>query len=227
MFEDEIRMEEKSSNVVPLLMALALIAAIVGGIGYFILESKRTLSQEQATQIVSAMLKKQGPAKVHFHAGGRIEPSMDEKPFDPHYRLLEKVGVVKLGKPTYKGLEVKVTPEGLAELKQCGAIEEKNADGTDAFTVPLANRKLIAVNKVDMQRPGLAKVEYTWNWETTTLGRDFDANSQAMAALTVWDRTLLIQKYGGDFYKDAEPKKVAITLAWDDKAKAWKPFTEY
>ncbi len=227
MFEDEIKMEEKSSNVVPLLMALALIAAIVGGIGYFIVESKRSLSQEQAQQLVSAILKAQGPAKVHFHAGGRVEPSMDEKPFDPHYRLLEKVGVVKLGKPTYKGLEVKITPEGLAELKQCGATEEKNADGTDAYTVPLANRKLIAVNKIDMQRPGLAKVEYTWNWEPTKLGQEFDANSKTMNTLTVWDRTLIIQKYGGDFYKDSEPKKVAVTLAWDAKTKAWKPFVEY
>ncbi|HVP42535.1 MAG TPA: hypothetical protein VMS96_03845 [Terriglobales bacterium] len=227
MFEDEIKMEEKSSNVMPLLMALGLIVAIVGGIGYFILESKRTLTQKEATQVVSDLLKVQGPAKVHFHAGGRVEPSMDEKPFDPHYRLLEKVGVVTLGKPTYKGLEVKITPEGLEELKQCGATADKNADGTDAYTVPLAKRKLVEVSKVEITRPGMAKVEYTWNWEPTRLGQDFDANSKAMASLSVWDRTLLIQKYGADFYKDSEPKKVAITLSWDSKTNSWKPFTEY
>jgi len=227
VFEDEIRMEERSSNIIPLLMALGLAAAIIGGIAYFILESKRTLTQEQATQIVTDILKTQGPAKVHFHAGGRVEPSMDEKPFDPQYRLLEKLGVVKLGKPTYKGLEVTITPEGLAELRQCGVKEEKNADGTDAFTVALANRKLLAVNKIELPRPGVAKVEYTWNWAPTKLGEDFDANSKAMATLTVWDRTILIQKYGADFYKDAEPKKVAITLSWDDKARNWKPYSEY
>jgi hypothetical protein len=49
----------------------------------------------------------------------------------------------------------------------------------------------------------------------------------AMAALSVWDRTLLIQKYGADFYQNSEPKKVAITITWDDKTKNWKPFTEY
>ena len=227
MFEDQIKMEERSSNVMPLLMALALIVAIVGGIGYFIMESKRTLTQEQATQVVSAMLKAQGPAKVHFHTGGRVEPSMDERPFDPHYRLLEKLGVVMLGKTTYKGLEVKLTPDGLEELKKCGATEEKNADGTDAYTVPLANRKLIAVSKIDMTRPGMAKVEYSWNWEPTVMGKDFDANSKAMAALSVWDRTLLIQKYGADFYQNAEPKKVAISLTWDSKLNNWKPFVEY
>ena len=227
MFEDEIKMEEKSSNVMPLLMALGLIVAIIGGIGYFIMESKRTLTQEQATQVVADLLKAQGPTTVHFHAGGRIESSMDEKPLDPHYRLLEKVGVVSLGKPTYKSLDVKLTPEGLKELKLCGAKEEKNADGTDAYTVPLANRKLIAVSKIDMPRPGMAKVEYSWSWDPTPLGKDFDANSKAMASLNVWDRTLLIQKYGADFYVGAEPKKVAITLAWDDKIKNWKPFTEY
>lgn len=227
MFEDEIKMEEKSSNVMPLLMALGLIVAIVGGIGYFILESKRTLTEQDATRVVSDLLKLQGPAKVHFHAGVRVEPSMDEKPFDPHYRLLEKLGVVTLGKPTYKGLEVKVTPEGLKELQQCGAVNEKNADGSDAYTVPLATRKLIAVSKVDMTRPGMARVEYSWNWEPTVLGKEFDANSKAMGSLSVWDRTLLIQKYGADFYENAEPKKVAITLSWDDKVKNWKPFVEY
>ena len=227
MFEDEIRMEERSSNIIPLLMAVALAVAIIGGIGYFILESRRTLTQEQAVKIVNDILKTQGVATVHFHAGGRVEPSMDEKPFDPHYKLLDKLVVVKLGKPTYKGLEVTITPEGMAELQKCGAALDKNADGTDAVTVPLANRKLIAVNKVEIPRPGMAKVEYTWTWAPTKLGEDFDANSKVMATLPVWDRTILIQKYGADFYKDAEVKKVTIKLAWDDKARNWKPYTEY
>lgn len=226
MFEDEIRMEEKSSNVVPLLMALGLVVAIVGGIAYFIFESKRSLSPEQATQVVSNVLKSQGFAKVHFHTG-KVEPSADEKPFDPHYKFLEKIGVVKLGKPTYKGLDVTLTPEGRAELKQCGAIEEKNADGTDAYTVPLANRKLLNISKIDMFRPGFAKVDYSWNWEPTKLGEEFDVNSPKMGTMNVWDRTVLIQKYGADFYKDTEPKKVQITIAWDDKTKEWKPYTEY
>jgi hypothetical protein len=226
VFEDEIKMEEQSSNVVPLLMALGLVVAIVGGIAYFILESKRSLSQEQATQVVSSVLKMQGFAKVHFHTGN-VEPSTDEKPFDPHYKFLEKVGVLKLGKPTYKGMDVKLTPEGLAELKQCGAVEEKNADGTDAYTVPLATRKLLNIGKIDMYRPGFAKVEYSWNWAPTKLGEEFDVNSKEMGTMNVWDRTLLIQKYGADFYKDTEPKKVAITIAWDAKTKEWKPYTEY
>ncbi len=226
MFEDQVRMEEKSSNVVPLLMALGLVIAIVGGIAYFIFESKRSLSPEQATQVVSNVLKSQGFAKVHFHAG-KVEPSADEKPFDPHYKFLEKLGVVKLGKPTYKGLDVTLTPEGRAELKQCGAIEEKNADGTDAYTVPLANRKLLNISKIDMFRPGFAKVDYSWNWEPTKLGEEFDVNSTKMATMNVWDRTVLIQKYGADFYKNTEPKKVQITIAWDDKTKEWKPYTEY
>ncbi len=227
MFEDEIKMEEKSSNVIPLLMALALAVAIVGGLAYFVMESKRSLSQEEASKVVTTILQTQGPAKVHFHAGGRIEPSMDEKPFDPHYRFLEKLGIVKLRKPTYKGLEVTITPDGLKELQACGAKEDKNSDGTDAFTVPLANRKLLAIEKIEIPRPGIAKVQYTWNWEPTTLGKDFDANSKAMSAMPVWDRTLLIQKYGADFYLDAEPKKITINLAWDPKTSSWKPLTEY
>jgi hypothetical protein len=226
VFEDEIRMEEKSSNVIPLLMALGLAIAIIGGIGYFVMESRRSLSQEQATQVVSSILKSQGAATVHFHVG-KVEPSADEHPFDPHYRLLEKAGLVKLGKPTYKGLDVKLTPEGMAELKQCGALEEKNADGSDAYTVPLADRALVSVSKIDLYRPGYAHVEYTWNWRPTQMGDVFDANSKPMGTLTVWDRTLLIQKYGADFYKNSEPKKVLITLAWDAKSKSWKPYTEY
>ena len=161
MFEAEMKMEEKSGNVVPVLMVTALLVALVGGIGYFVVESQRSLSEVEAVEAARTAIAAQGPQKVHFHVG-YIKPSPDELPFDPHYRLLEKAGVVKLGKPTYKGVDVELTPAGEALLKACGASEEKNPDGTEAFTVTLAERKLIKVQDRSGQlraRQGGVRVE--------------------------------------------------------------------
>lgn len=223
MFEDEIKMEEKSSNIMGLLMALALAAAVIGGLTYFYLQSKRTLKPEEAAQIVNQLLAAQGPAKVHFHVG-KVEPTVDEKPFDPHYKLLQRAGVVKLGKITYKGVDVALTPEGKQLLDQCGAQQEKNSDGTLAYTVPLATRKLLAISNIEMVTPGFAKVAYTWDWQTNKLGEDFDVKSPEMAKMNTWESSVLIQKYGADFYKDGGPKRVLLSLTWDDKNKVWKQY---
>lgn len=222
MFEEEIKMEEKSSNVVPLLMAIVLVGLLVGGIGYFVVESRRSVSEPEAQKAASAMIAAQGPQRVHFHVGF-VKPSPDEQPFDPHYRLLEKAGVVKLSKPTYKGVDVKLTPEGQELLKLCGAKEEKNADGTEAYTVTLAERKLIKVAGIEMVNPTTAKIDYEWNWQPTALGLKFDVNSAEMMALPIWDTAVLIQKYGSTYYKDSKVKTTTMVLLWDEKAKAWRP----
>jgi uncharacterized protein YjeT (DUF2065 family) len=223
VFEDEIKMEERSSNVVPLLMALGLVVAIVGGLVYFIKEIKRNLTPQEAQQMVTQILQAQGPITLHFSTG-MVEPSMVEKPFDPHYKLLAKAGLVKTGKPTYKGLEVTLTPEGKKMLAACGAKAKKSDGGGDSYDVPLATRKLVRVTNIEMLSPGLAKVEYEWNWDPTPLGLVFDIKSPDMAGMSQWESATLIQKYGADFYKDSDPKKVTIRVIWDANAKAWKLF---
>jgi hypothetical protein len=221
MFEDEIKMEEKSSNWIPMAMAMGLVVALVGGLVYFIMESKRTVSEAEAQQLAGAVLKAQGPGLVHFHVG-QVKPSVDEKPYDPHYKLLAKAGVVTLGKPTDKGINVELTTAGKDLLDQIGAKEEKNPDGTEAYTAPLANRELVKVTKIDMLNPGRANIAYEWKWAPNSLGLDFDINSPEMQSLTNWDRLTLIQKYGAAYYKEGKIKNDSIALVWDDQKKQWK-----
>ncbi len=222
MFEDEIKMEEKSSNWVPMAMALGLVLVLAGGIIYFVLEAKRSVSETEAAQVATALLKAQGPEQVHFHVG-QLKPSVDEKLTDPHYRLLDKIGVVKVGKPDKKGIvPVVLTPEGKAMLEACGNTAEKNADGSQGMTVTLANRKLVKVTKVEMLSPGRARIDYEWIWEPTQLGSDFDVNSKYVTAMSSWDRLTLIQKYGVDYYADAKPKTDTVAVVWDEAHKSWK-----
>ena len=220
MFEDEIKMEERSSNITPLLMAAMLILGALGVAGYLIMESTRSVGQQDALAATKTEIAARGPEKIHFHVGF-VKPGMDE-PFDPHYRLLEKAGLVKLGKPTYKGLEVKLTPAGAALLQACGAQEKKDQDGNIAYTVPLAERKLLEVTKVEMVNSRKAVVEYAWDWQPTPLGLVFDISSPAMAKLPIHDRAVLIQKYGATYYQEQKPKTSALTLLWDEKNRKWR-----
>lgn len=222
MFEDEIKMEERSSNWVPMAMALGLVIALVGGVIYFVLEAKRSVSEAEAAQVATAVLKAQGPELVHFHVG-ELKPSVDEKLTDPHYRLLEKIGVVKVGKQDKKGrVPVELTAEGKTLLDACGKEEEKNPDGSAGLTVTLANRKLVKVTKIEMLSPGRARIAYEWNWQPTKLGDDFDVNSKYVAAMNTWDRLTLIQKYGVDYYAQSQVKTDTIAVVWDEQRKAWK-----
>ena len=222
MFEEEIRMEEKSSNIMPLLMVVALVLGVLGIAGYLINESMRTVSDEQALAAAKTVFAARGPEKVHFHVGF-VKPGTGEQPFDPHYRLLEKAGLVKLSKPTYKGVNVKLTPAGTELLGACGAQEEKNKDGTLGYTVTLAERKLLKVTKVEMVSPRKAGVEYEWNWQPTQLGLVFDLNGPSMAKLPIYDRAVLIQKYGATYYTDAKPQTNAFMLQWDQPSRTWRP----
>ncbi|HSE48260.1 MAG TPA: hypothetical protein VLA96_03530 [Terriglobales bacterium] len=222
MFEEEIKFEEKQSNIMPLLMVLTLIIGVAAVLGYFIMESRRTVSEDEALAASKASITAMGAQKVHFHVGF-VKPSPDEQPFDPHYRLLEKAGFVKLGTPTYQGLDVKLTPAGEEMLQAAGAQPEKNKDGTTGYTVTLAERQLIKVARVEMISPQKAVVEYEWNWKPTALGLVFDANSPEMTKLPIYDAAVLMQKYGSTYYKESKVKTTAFTLLWDENNKKWVP----
>ncbi len=218
MFEEEIKMQRESSYFVPLALVVVLIAVIVGTIGYFVVPGK-SLSQEQAAGLVSAYLAGQGPATVHFHVGV-LQPSMDEKIRDPHYRLLEKAGILKLGKSKGEAINVAFAPEGERRLAAIpGVVKTKNSDGTDAYTVPLAEHQLAAVSKVTMSGRDVAVVQFTWKWTPNELGNAFDAAGPLVKSFNTWDRSTLIQKYGVAFYH-VEPAQAALTFVRADKG--WK-----
>jgi hypothetical protein len=224
LFEAEVKME-KQSSILPLLLLLSLMAAVLGVVAYVVLEirARQPLSSKEAASIVESILKSQGPAIAHFH-GGLVMPSVDEKPRDPHYRLLEKVGVVKTAKAAGGGTMVTLMPLGQRlETSVPGFKKWKNADSTTSYSVPLAERHLVEISKVTMSGVNDAVVEYTWKWVPNQLGDDFDAAADGVKSFNTWDRATLIEKYGADFYHGA-PTRATVNLARTDKG--WKIATD-
>lgn len=225
MFEQEVELEKRENSVVPLLLIVAMIVLVVGAAGYFVWQNKQVLSAADAGSAITTILHNQGPATVKFHVG-MVKPSVDEKPADPHYRLLEKAGVVTLGKKSKDEIyPVALTTDGEKLLAQIpGVSKTKEKDGTDLYMVPLAERRLVEISKVTMNSPTRATVLYNWKWEPNRLGNLFDASGSLVKGFNTWDRATLIDKYGADFYH-ADPTKVQIVLSKPDHG-PWQPFVE-
>ena len=224
LFEAEVKME-KQSSILPLLLLLSLMAAVLGVVAYVVLEirARQPLSAKEAGTVVVSILKAQGPAVTHFHAG-LVMPSVDEKPRDPHYRLLEKVGMVKTAKAAGGGTMVTLMPAGDRLATSIPGFKKwKNADGTTSYAIPLAERKLVEISKVTMNGVNDAVVEYTWKWVPNQLGDDFDAAGARVKSFNTWDRATLIEKYGADFYH-GEPTRASVNLVRADKG--WKIATD-
>jgi len=218
MFEQELEMEKRNSSVVPLLLIVTLILVIVGVSGYYVLQSRKVLTNQEAAEVAVSVLRLQGPATVRFHTG-IIKSSIDDKPHDPHYRLLEKAGLVRVGKDTgtYKTITpIELTDQGKRLLEEIpGVTKGSEKDGTQIYSVPLAERKLIAVTKVTMVNPTVALVDITWKWEPNKLGNLFDASGSMVKEFNTWDRATLIQKYGADFYH-GDPTRVTLSMMKGD-----------
>lgn len=224
MFEQEIEMEKQESSIVPLLLILGLAGVILGSIGYWVLQMRKSLSPEQATAAVTDLLKAPGPVTLHFHTG-MVEQTMNEKPKDPHYKLLEKAGLIKMGASKGDKVQVILTPAGEEVFSRIPEFEKKqDTDGTTAYSVPLARKKLVAITKVEKTGPTLARVEYTWAWEPTVVGDMFDANSKYVKEFNIWETQTLIQKYDANFYH-GEPAKAAVRLVRGEGDK-WRVLAE-
>lgn len=226
MFEQELELEQKSSTIVPLLLILALAGVIIGTAGYWFVQSRKVLTQQDAATVVTAVLKAQGPAVLRFHTGA-VKSSMNEKPRDPHYKVLEKAGLVKVvaGKGKDAVYNIALTPKGEQELTAFPEFQKSTEkDGTLALSVPLARRKLVEVTKVTMNGPSMARVEYSWKWEPTSLGDAFDANGQLIKGFNIWETQTLIEKYGANFYH-ADAKRVAVNLVKTDKG-SWQVMSD-
>src|ERR1700756_1011245 len=97
MFEQELELEKRSSSIVPLLLIVSLIVAIAGVSVYFVLESRKVLSSAEVSPIVQSNIESLAPVTLHFSTG-LLKSEADQKPHDPHYRLLERQGYLKIGK---------------------------------------------------------------------------------------------------------------------------------
>ena len=218
MFEQEIEMEKRQSSIVPLLIIVVAILTIVGFSGYYVIQAQKVLSNQEASGVASDVLRSQGPASVHFHTG-MVKASVNDKPHDPHYRLLEKAGLISLGKDTGtygQTTPISLTQQGQRLMTELGATMIKEKDGTQSYTVPLATRELTSVDKVNMLSPSRATVDITWKWQPNKLGNLFDASGSLVKGFGTWDRAILIQKYGADFYH-GDPTKVSLGMMKTDR----------
>jgi hypothetical protein len=223
LFAAEIEMESKSSNFMPVVLILSLILVVGGTIVYFVKGARDVLTVPVATTAITQILQAQGPATIRFSTGS-VVPSINEKPQDPHYKLLAKAGIVTTKPKGYSSLIVALNPAGEKLFSEIAGVQKvTNPDKTVTYVVPLAERKLVGVNKVSMIKPHLAQVEYTWKWTPNRLGQEFDASGSLVKSFATWDRATLIKTYGVDFY-GAAPTKASIVLM--EKDGNWKPYVE-
>lgn len=222
IFAAELAMENRSHNFVPLLLAAALVLVVGGTIYHFVKSSHELLSVSEATTTVSDILRGQGPALIHFGTG-TVDPDNGQQ--NPLYKLLSRAGVVMTKPKGTNLLLVDITGPGENVLSNIDGVQKlKKSDDRTTYSVPLAERKLVSIDKVALVKPHLAKVDYTWKWVPNRLGREFDASGSLVKSFTTWERSILIKSYGVAFYS-ADPTKTSILLTENDDG-TWKPYTE-
>jgi hypothetical protein len=223
LFAAEIAME-KQTNFFPLILIAGLMLVVGGTIYYFVKGARDVLTPSVATTTVNQILDSQGPATIRFSTGN-VTSSVNEKPQDPHYKLLAKTGVLIAKAKGASAENVTLTDAGEKLLSAIDGVQKsKNPDGTTSYLVPLAQRNLVSVDKITMVKPHLAQVDYTWKWAPNRLGKEFDASGSLVKSFSTWDRATLIKSYGVDFYS-AAPTKVSVVLVEADNG-TWKPYTE-
>src|SRR3954462_753160 len=167
MFEQELELEKKSS-LGQLLLVIALVVLIVGVIGYYVVEMKKGLSATDATSVIETQLRGQG-AIVHFHSG-KIVGGYDEQAKDPHYKVLEKAGFIKVKSINWNSTEVTVTDVGEQTFAGIQGYKKwKNPDNSWSWEIPLASRKLEKIDNITMNNLESARVEYEWKWMPTSI----------------------------------------------------------
>jgi hypothetical protein len=211
MFEQELEMEEREASAIPLLLIVVLILGIVGVAGYYLWQNQQVLTPQQAATVISAV-EAQSPAMIQVHVG-KVTASVAVKPHDPNYRLLEKAGLLKLGKDQSRFTPVTLTPLGEKQFQEIAGVRTtKEGDDTESYTVPIAERKLVEISNITMINPSRAIVDFTWKWEPNQLGEVFDASGPLVKSFNTWERGTLIQKYGANFYH-ANPSRTTLALA--------------
>lgn len=227
MFEQEIEMEKRENSVVPLLLIVALILAIVGVAGYYIIQNRKVLTTTEASNVAAKVLEDQGPVMLRFHTG-MVKGSVDDSGHAPHYRLLEKAGLVRIGKDTGQygtTTPIYLTPAGEELLKRIEGVQKSNEkDGSTVYLVPVAERKLVDVSNIKMVSVSRATFDMTWAWKTNQLGEMLDASGPLVKSFNTWDRSILIEKHGANFYH-GPPTKVTLAVSKND-AGAWQPAVE-
>lgn len=213
MFEQEIEMEQKEGRAIgPVIMIIAMVGMLVGGIGYMVFQSTRTLKPEDAAKVVTATIALQPPSEVKFHAG-RLESSMNDSLDRPQYKLLSDAGVITIKRDKKSAAaQIDLTANGEQTITSIPEFQKKSeSDGTVAYVVPLATRKFVKIENITKLAANRFQVDYTWQWEPNKLGENFDIAGKYIQKFNTWDRAQLIDKYGANYYH-AEPTKASIVI---------------
>ena len=220
MFEQEVEMEQRQSSVVPLLLIIAMIMAFVGVAAYYVLENRKVLPVAEASTLIESSLQQDGPVTIQFKVG-RVIGSVQDRPHDPHYRLLEKAGLISIGKDQGRVTPVALTAAGNKLFSEIPGVKQTKdpKDNTTAYIVPIAARTLVGTPKVTMLGIGRATAEFEWGWSPNKLGEMLDASGPLVKSFNTWDRGTLIDKYGAKFYHGA-PTKAVVAINRADKG--WK-----
>ena len=216
MFEQEIEMEQRQSSVVPLLLIIAMILAFVGVAAYYVVQNRKVLTATEADNLIAASLQADGPVTVHFRTG-KVAASVQERPHDANYRLLEKAGLLKIGNDNGRFTPVELTKNGEALLAEIpGVVKTRDQkDAADSYIIPVADKKLVGTPAITMTGMGRARVEFTWGWSPNKLGELLDAGGPLVKSFSTWDRASLIDKYGAKFYH-GDPTKVALNVVREE-----------
>jgi len=217
MFEQELEMEQRQSSVVPLLLIIAMIMAFVGVAGYYVMQNRKVLPAAEASNLIASSLKQDGPVTIQFKVGP-VVGSVQDRPHGPNYRLLEKAGLITVGKDNGRVTPVTLTAAGselLAELPGVSQTKDPK-DGTKSYVVPVAVRKLVGTPSVMTTGMGRATAEFTWGWEPNQVGEILDASGPLVKSFNTWDRGTLIDKYGVKFYHGTPTKAVMAFVRADN-----------
>jgi cell division protein FtsL len=69
MFQEEVKTDDRTSSMTPMLLIAAICLTIVGTAVYVVHEARKGMSDAEAKRAVTAMLEKRGPALVLFVPG--------------------------------------------------------------------------------------------------------------------------------------------------------------
>ena len=224
MFEQEVEMEQRQSSVVPLLLIIAMIMAFVGVAGYYVVQSRKVLPAAEASSLIISSLKQDGPVTFQFKVGPVIG-SVQDRPHDAHYRLLEKAGLITIGKDNGRITPIAMTAAGTKLFAEIAGVQQTRdpKDHTTLYVVPVAERTLVGTPTVTMTGMGRARAEFTWGWAPNKMGEMLDASGPMVKGFNTWDRGTLIDKYNVKFYH-GEPTKAA--MAFERADIGWKVSAE-
>jgi hypothetical protein len=220
MFEQELEMEQRQSSVVPLLLIIAMIMAFVGVAGYYVVQNRKVLPAAEASSLITSSLKQDGPVTFQFKVG-QVIASVQDRPHDANYRLLEKAGLIKIGNDKGRVTPIALTAAGtklFAEIPGTRQTKDPKAN-TTSYVVPVAFRTLAGMPNVTMTGMGRATAEFAWTWEPNKVGEMLDASGSLVKSFNTWDRGTLIDKYGVKFYHGAPTKAIMAFVRADN---GWK-----